>query len=354
MAKLTFHSGLPETRRLMGARRYHEKRATKEDSMVRYVVLIRSPDDPERASRAKNADPNEWRWKVNAGTTEEWARRIIQHLADGVPRTFNRIMVEIAGITADIAFQKAPEHGLWLAVERGYLGWTDKAPIFFKLIRPEGFRKRRGMDQPVPEIASLGSVQVELPKLKLEGNFTAFDVGTRGRQSWLSLGGFSSLKAAKEAARAWTLITGRSVYVFNRSEKIAYETMFTKEMMLLYTKGWETPRSVRTGGPGDPAKNERPILVRLLGDSGRTGRLMAIFGEDPTKGYFGTVLWDDAQKSKDVPLTSLAKAGKQAQQSAPGGDPLLAAIQAAQSRRGAPSSDPLLAALQAAVRRSKR
>jgi hypothetical protein len=276
--------------------------------MSGYTVLIRAPGDPERAPRRSGSDPNAWRKKVSVGTAEEWATRIIEHQADGEPRTFNRIMVEIAGVTADMAAQEPPERGLWLAVERGYLGWTASAPIYFKLIRPEGFRKRRTMAQPAPTTGSLGSTRLHQTKLELSGKFTVFDAGVKSREKWTSLGGFSSLGAAKDRARAWTVSTGRATYVFDRAEKLVYQAMFTPEMAKLYTQGWETPRTSRTGGDIDPGKRTPPIVVQHLGAPGNTGRLHYVLGRDPNEGYFGLVTWEGHSKPERVPLTSLAPA----------------------------------------------
>jgi hypothetical protein len=113
-----FHSGVPSLR---GA--------------AKYVVIIRAKGDPERSPRpSSKSDPDHalaWKKKVQTGTPEEWADRIVKLLSDGVHRTFNRIVVELADTTADVAFGERPEQGLWLAVERGDLMLTHEAPILF-------------------------------------------------------------------------------------------------------------------------------------------------------------------------------------------------------------------------------
>lgn len=113
-----FHSGVPSLR-----------------GTAKYVVIIRAKGDPERSPRpsSKN-DPGHalaWKKKVKTGTPEEWADRIVKLLSDGIHRTFNRIVVELADTTADVAFGYPPEKGLWLAVERGDLMLTHEAPILF-------------------------------------------------------------------------------------------------------------------------------------------------------------------------------------------------------------------------------
>jgi hypothetical protein len=88
-------------------------------------------------------DRNNW-------SITEWYGKIHEHMRDYIPRTFNRMMVEMADITADIAFSEAPDHALWILVRDGRLIHTLEAPILFKrrkqpLLR-EGrtYRMRRG------------------------------------------------------------------------------------------------------------------------------------------------------------------------------------------------------------------
>jgi len=291
VGKLTFHSGLPDHRGLMGNRRFNDEAAVKEDAAIKYTLIIRGKDDPERPS---TLGALAWRKKVKTGTPEEWARRIIQHLADGVPRTFNRIMVEISGVTADIAFHHPPEDGLWLAVERGYLGWTSEAPILFKLIRPAGFRKRRGMAMPKATPGSLGTVEMTRAPLPLEGKFTAFDVSRKLRIHWFSLGGFPSLAAAKDTANAWTVGTGHGVAVMDRQEKLAYKTLFTENMAKLFTEGWK-----------------EGTAIEHLGEH-RHGTFHYVIPDDePAKGYLAVVSWDgEGKKASYVPLTSVTPSKK--------------------------------------------
>lgn len=103
---------------------------------AQYTVLIRAPWDPERRPRevrqaemGKEAAAVAWQaWRK--APPEEWRARIVAHLADGVPRTFNRIAVELVDASADVVGDTA-EAGLWLAVERGEIWWTNEAPIHF-------------------------------------------------------------------------------------------------------------------------------------------------------------------------------------------------------------------------------
>lgn len=97
---------------------------------ARYLHLIRGQDDPEREPRA---DRRATRWRsVNDIPVSTWARDIEQLLSDGQPRTFNRIALELTGLTADIVFEENPDHGLWYAVEQGSVLYTAEVPVLFR------------------------------------------------------------------------------------------------------------------------------------------------------------------------------------------------------------------------------
>lgn len=105
--------------------------------MFVYLHIVRGSDDPARRQRATEradagGDSQVWRKLFRKATTEQWRKAICDHLADGVPRTFNRIMVELADMTADVAFDKAPDRALWELVEAGTLEHTLEAPIYFR------------------------------------------------------------------------------------------------------------------------------------------------------------------------------------------------------------------------------
>jgi hypothetical protein len=118
---VTYHSGLPDL----------------SAPLSRYTVFIRAPWDPERQSREERrerlgshkAAATEWQqWR--RASAEDWCARIVGLLEDGIPRTLNRIAVELVDATADAVGDTA-EAGLWLAVERGLLWWTREVPIHF-------------------------------------------------------------------------------------------------------------------------------------------------------------------------------------------------------------------------------
>jgi hypothetical protein len=98
-----------------------------------YVHLIRAADDPERRPRYKGQDAAPHLTLRRTTTVASWRRRLLLHLADGVPRTFNRCMVELAGLTADVGFDENPDHALWALVDAELVACTLVAPIRFRL-----------------------------------------------------------------------------------------------------------------------------------------------------------------------------------------------------------------------------
>ncbi|HEX5659934.1 MAG TPA: hypothetical protein VFX59_22215 [Polyangiales bacterium] len=102
--------------------------------MATYVHIIRGDDDPERGPR--NGQTLRWR-RIADHPPAAWLDRIVQHLSDGVPRTFNRIMVELADFTADVAAGTHADKGLWLGVAQKRLALTLEAPILFTAIDDE-------------------------------------------------------------------------------------------------------------------------------------------------------------------------------------------------------------------------
>lgn len=101
--------------------------------MAKYTHLIRHPDDPERSPRSsRRGQHSKWRADMRKGSEPIWSEAILVLLSDGVPRTFNRMMVELADYTADVAAGKAPDRALWALVEAGDVEHTQVAPILFR------------------------------------------------------------------------------------------------------------------------------------------------------------------------------------------------------------------------------
>lgn len=102
-----------------------------------FVHLIRSDDDAKRSpcpkGGRKDRAPHETMRRKGPAAITEWREAIRAKLADGVPRTFNALCVEIGDITADVAYCEAPDLALWELVCDGALQHTIKAPILFRL-----------------------------------------------------------------------------------------------------------------------------------------------------------------------------------------------------------------------------
>lgn len=98
---------------------------------ARYTHLVRwNGDPPETKARGGGLRPAGWQKRL--GGAEEWAAEIDALLADGRPRTFNAIAVQLTGTTADVVVDEAPDQGLWLLVERGRVAWAcEERAVFF-------------------------------------------------------------------------------------------------------------------------------------------------------------------------------------------------------------------------------
>lgn len=284
-----------------------------------FTVAIRAPDDPERKPRPKKMadDPSHSiRWKnINKVSAEEWSRAIVKHLSDGKTKTFNAISVELAGTTADIAVGKNLEAGLWLAVERGELEYTPQAPVLFRLqkrgraVGPEYVPPRAPPKPKSPrvqkeittqeakrEFERLGTgktVQPAPPQKKIKG-FAVYDLITIKKQEAgrrlppFLLDTARTLDEAQKIAKQWTLLTGHSTTVKQNGVPVA-NFDWNEQMTALYTKGWVRLKTAVTDGQkfgvfyyARPATNQ-------------------------SAGYEASVLWDNAQTSVWVPLTSLTK-----------------------------------------------
>jgi len=106
--------------------------------LSRYTHLIRSADDPGGTPREmRKGHQLTWLKDMHPGTTDKWAKSIYKLLSDRVPRTFNRIVLELSHNlhTADVAFDKAPDHALWDLVVSRKISHTTAAPILFRRTR---------------------------------------------------------------------------------------------------------------------------------------------------------------------------------------------------------------------------
>lgn len=107
--------------------------------MPQYLHIIRAGDDPERSPRPpggrEDRAPHRTLAETPIATCEA---EILALLADGVPRTFNRIGVELLDHTADTLLGSPYDEALWNLVDRAELEHTLDTPILFRLPRDEG------------------------------------------------------------------------------------------------------------------------------------------------------------------------------------------------------------------------
>lgn len=105
----------------------------------RYLHVIRSPGDPpDVRPRGRGVrDPDGWK-ELRKKPPAWWYERFRLLLADKKPRTFNRMMLELAGYTADIAFEEVPDIALWAMVGEREIEHTIAVPILFRLHWPAG------------------------------------------------------------------------------------------------------------------------------------------------------------------------------------------------------------------------
>lgn len=101
-----------------------------------FTDIIRAPEDPERSPRVAASDPRSdtmalWRRELKKSSPADWEARILEHLSDGMARTFNRIAVELLDKTADIVMDTPIHVALWNLVEAFEVEHTMHA-IYFR------------------------------------------------------------------------------------------------------------------------------------------------------------------------------------------------------------------------------
>ena len=103
------------------------------EGMAQYTHMIRAPGDPERSERTERAGPGDTRRVCNhfhRMNVQHAKTAILAHVADGLPRTFNRIVVELWDLTADMAGDRI-EQALFDLVAEHKLQHTLVAPILW-------------------------------------------------------------------------------------------------------------------------------------------------------------------------------------------------------------------------------
>lgn len=118
----------------------------------KYTIMIRHPNDPERRPRPVGGQEDKTPHLTFRRMTEaQVARALLRHLADGVPRTLNRIGVELWDKTGDIVGGTIVEDVLWTLCEDGSVAFTMKAPILFKcnVKNKRKVRQQEEQDDPI-------------------------------------------------------------------------------------------------------------------------------------------------------------------------------------------------------------
>jgi hypothetical protein len=112
--------------------------------LAAFTVMIRAEEDeafePARKDRKlKGMARIKAAKELLAAEPKDWAQRFADLATDGVPRTFNRMMLELTDglITADNATNTNAEEGLWLAVQEQQLEFRNEAPIMFRRVGEE-------------------------------------------------------------------------------------------------------------------------------------------------------------------------------------------------------------------------
>jgi hypothetical protein len=125
--------------------------------LAAYVIIIRSPNDPDRLSREHR--PAEERGAVSTRRITEMRKRknadppaiqatLLALLREHGEQTFNALAVRGWRCTADILFGGVHEEVLWELVAEGAVEFTLTAPVLFRLV--SGHRSESGVPNPAP------------------------------------------------------------------------------------------------------------------------------------------------------------------------------------------------------------
>jgi len=104
------------------------------DGVAQYLHLVWGEGDPERKPRPKGGQKDRTpHHTFNKMSDEDLQTAIVEHLRDDIPRTFNRICVELWDKNASILFKTKADQALWDLVEEGILEHTFEVPVLFRL-----------------------------------------------------------------------------------------------------------------------------------------------------------------------------------------------------------------------------
>lgn len=97
-----------------------------------FVIAIWGKGDPERSPRDGSDMSALWRKAVKAQSVDEHEVIILEHLSDGVERTFNRICIELYDKNAVHMLDLPPELALWALNDKALVEHTNNAPILWR------------------------------------------------------------------------------------------------------------------------------------------------------------------------------------------------------------------------------
>ena len=99
-----------------------------------YLHVIRADNDPKRSKRPKGGYSDKTpHHTFNKMDVRDLELAIFEHLSDGVPRTFNRICVELWDKNANTLLLTKADKALWGLVEGAVLEHTIEVPVLFRV-----------------------------------------------------------------------------------------------------------------------------------------------------------------------------------------------------------------------------
>jgi hypothetical protein len=98
-----------------------------------YAHLVWGPDDPPRSDRPKGGRADNAPHRTLRKSKDDHGARLLAHLGDGVPRTFNRIAVEFYDLESSVLFEGPVDRALWALVAAGQLEHTLAIPVLFRI-----------------------------------------------------------------------------------------------------------------------------------------------------------------------------------------------------------------------------
>lgn len=100
-----------------------------------YIIMIRASDDPDRRPRPVGGQEDRTPHHTFARMEVPELKKVLYaHLHDGVPRTLNRMGVELWDKTGDIIGGTKVEAALWELCLEGNVAFSLETPILFRAL----------------------------------------------------------------------------------------------------------------------------------------------------------------------------------------------------------------------------